>query len=45
MDSKASMRAIAIKQFGTTDELQLLELPIPVPSYGEVLIRIASLWC
>ena len=42
MDSKASMRAIAIKQFGTTDELQLLELPIPVPSYGEVLIRIAA---
>lgn len=36
------MRAIAIKQFGTADELQLLNLPIPTPGSGEILIRIAA---
>ena len=36
------MRAIAIKQFGAADELQLLELPIPDPDPSEVLIRIAA---
>lgn len=36
------MRAIAIERFGTVDELQLVELPIPSPGSGEVLIRIVA---
>ena len=42
MNSKTSIRAIAIERFGTVDELQLVELPIPSPGPGEVLIRIAA---
>ena len=42
MNPKTSMRAIAIKRFGTVDELQLVELLIPSPGPGEVLIRIAA---
>ncbi len=35
------MRAIVYRQSGETDVLQLVERPEPVPSAGEVLIRIA----
>lgn len=34
------MRAIAIHRFGGPEELQLAELPTPVPGPGEVLIRV-----
>lgn len=36
------MRAIAIQQFGGVKELQLMELPIPTPQSGEVLIRVLA---
>ena len=36
------MKAIAIQQFGSVDELQLIELPIPVPAHDEVLVRVMA---
>lgn len=36
------MRAIAIRQFGSADELELVSLPTPQPAEGEVLIRIVA---
>ena len=36
------MKAIAIREYGAPDVLQLVDLPIPVPGEGEVLIRVAA---
>lgn len=36
------MRAIHITQFGGPEQLQLVELPIPVPASGQVLIRVKA---
>lgn len=36
------MKAIAIQQFGSVDELQLRSLPIPVPNHNEVLVRVMA---
>lgn len=36
------MQAIAINRFGSVDELQLTELPIPTPKPGEVLVRVVA---
>ena len=37
-----NMRAIAVKQFGGVDQLQPMELPIPTPNPGEILIQIVA---
>jgi NADPH2:quinone reductase len=36
------MRAVAIDEFGGPDRLRLVDLPRPVPSKGEVLVRIVA---
>jgi NADPH:quinone reductase-like Zn-dependent oxidoreductase len=36
------MRAVVIHQFGGRDQLQLAEVPAPVPGKREVLIRIVA---
>jgi NADPH2:quinone reductase len=36
------MRAIAIEEFGGRDRLRLMDLPRPVPSKGEVLVRVVA---
>ena len=36
------MKAIAIREYGAPDVLQLVDLPIPVHGEGEVLIRVAA---
>src|SRR5258707_13669799 len=35
------MRAIQLKEFGGPDVLELVELPVPEPGPGEVLIRVS----
>ncbi|MDE2429609.1 MAG: zinc-binding dehydrogenase [Burkholderiales bacterium] len=36
------MRAIVIKEFGNTDQLELQEIPMPVPEQNQVLIQIKA---
>lgn len=36
------MRAIVLEQFGPIDNLKEAEVPIPVPSAGEVLIKTSA---
>jgi NADPH:quinone reductase len=36
------MRAIQIQEFGGPEVLQLVDLPVPVPSDGQVLIRVTT---
>ena len=36
------MRAIGISDFGGRDKLQLLDLPVPRPGYGEILVRVRA---
>lgn len=36
------MRAAAIEQFGGTEQLKYMDIPVPVPDKGEILIRMAA---
>ena len=38
----ASMQAVAIREPGGPDVLELVQQPLPVPGAGEVLIRVAA---
>lgn len=35
------MRALVYGRFGGADELQLRELPVPVPSHGELVVKVS----
>ncbi len=39
-DSLGSMRAVQMREFGGPEVLELVEMPIPEPGEGEVLIRV-----
>jgi NADPH:quinone reductase-like Zn-dependent oxidoreductase len=41
-ESGASMRAIAVTDVGGPDRLQLMDLPVPEPAAGEVLVRVEA---
>ena len=36
------MKAVAVEQIGGPEQLQLLEVPVPAPGRGEVLVRIEA---
>ncbi|OBZ92247.1 NADPH:quinone oxidoreductase [Pararhizobium polonicum] len=36
------MKAVQFSQFGPPDVLQIIEIPVPVPARGEVLVRVRS---
>jgi NADPH2:quinone reductase len=39
---KTSMKAVVIREPGDTDVLELRDVPMPEPSHGEVLVRVAT---
>jgi len=41
-DKDAAMKAVGIEEFGGRDRLQVMELPVPQPGEGEVLVRIQA---
>lgn len=42
MNTPATMKAVQLNRFGAPDVLEIIELPIPVPGPGELLIRIRA---
>jgi NADPH:quinone reductase len=42
MNTPATMKAVQLSRFGAPDVLKIIELPIPTPGPGEVLIRIRA---
>ena len=42
MNTPATMKAVQLSRFGDPDVLNIIELPIPTPGPGEVLIRIRA---
>jgi NADPH:quinone reductase-like Zn-dependent oxidoreductase len=42
MNPTTKMQGIAINRFGSVDELQMMEMPIPTPKSNEVLVRIKA---
>src|ERR1700748_1805649 len=42
MNTPATMKAVQLSRFGDPDVLNIIELPVPPPGPGEVLIRIRA---
>jgi NADPH:quinone reductase len=42
MNTPATMKAVQLSRFGAPDVLEIIDLPIPIPEPGEVLIRIRA---